>query len=164
MEKLLNKAITEINGYKDEIIDKLVEFSKTDLILFWDRKTDLYLLQEKEWRPILTWVEKELNVELKISNNLDVPENVGLQEVLRKILFNMSDKELVCCYAAALNMRSVLLALAFVKRKLKAEDVWKLSYLEELWQNNLWGVDEEANAKRLERSRELKDIESYLLK
>ena len=76
----------------------------------------------------------------------------------------MPDKELACYYAAALNMKSVLLALALIKGRVDAENASRLSFLDELWQNNLWGIDEEALARRADRGNELKKIEGYLLR
>ena len=47
MENILDKAVDEIKRYKTKIIAELMEFAKTDLLLFWDDKPDLYLQQEK---------------------------------------------------------------------------------------------------------------------
>ena len=110
MENILDKAVDEIKRYKSKIIAELMEFAKTDLLLFWDDKPDLYLQQEKEWGPILTWVEQELNIKLNKSCNLEVPTNTEFQNLLKMVLVNMPDKELACYYAAALNMKSVLLS------------------------------------------------------
>lgn len=164
MENILDKAVDEIKRYKSKIIAELMEFAKTDLLLFWDDKPDLYLQQEKEWGPILTWVEQELNIKLNKSCNLEVPNNMEFQNLLKMVLVNMPDKELACYYAAALNMKSVLLALALIKGRVDAENASRLSYLDELWQNNLWGIDEEALARRADRGNELKKIEGYLLR
>ena len=87
-----------------------------------------------------------------------------MQKPLKTAFAKMTDKEMACYYAAALNMKSVLLALALVKGKINAQTAGKLSYLEELWQNEMWGNDEEAAKRRKERCDELVEIESYLKK
>ena len=142
MKKTLDKAVKEIGQYREEIEKKLLEFARTDLLFFWGEKRDLYLKQKTEWQPIINWVEDALKVAFE----------------------RMNDKELACYYAAALNMKSVLLALALIKGKINAETAGKLSYLEELWQNEMWGNDEEASRRRKERCDELVEIESYLKK
>lgn len=163
MQKILDQAVQEIAIHRPEIIVKLLEFAKTDLLFFWGEKKELFLQQQNEWLPILNWASQELSIELTKTDKLDIPENKALQNPLGQLLNQMSDKELACFYAAALNMRSVLLALALVKRRIDAEEACRLSYLEELWQNEMWGVDEEAQSKRQERCDELKEIESYLI-
>ena len=162
MQKILNQAIKEIGQYRAEITQKLLEFARTDVLFFWGEKKDLFLLQEKEWMPILAWAEDLFKVKLNKTADLKVPENEEMQDPLKKIFDEMSDTELACYYAAALNMRSVLLALAFVKGKLTAEKACKLAYLEEVWQNEIWGEDEDALSRRQERCDELKEIECYL--
>ena len=141
-----------------------MEYAKTDLLYFWGEKRDLYIKQEKEWQPILKWIEDLVKVGVAKTSNLEVPDNSKLQQPLAKIFAAMNDKELACYYAAALNMKSVLLALAVIKGGIDAKKAGELSYLEELWQNEMWGTDSEAKKRREERCAELEIIESYLQK
>ena len=164
MKKTLDKAVKEISQYRDDIEKKLLEFARNDLLFFWGEKRDLYLKQKTEWQPIINWVEESLKVKVKKTDKLDTPDNEEMQKPLKIAFERMSNKELACYYAAALNMKSVLLALALVKGKINAKEAGKLSYLEELWQNEMWGADEEAVKRRKERCDELAIIESYLKK
>jgi chaperone required for assembly of F1-ATPase len=161
-EKLLTQAVKEIAAHRKEMIAKLLEFAQTDLLFFWGEKKDLYLRQEKEWMPILEWASGELHVEIAKTDCLDVPDNSALNNPLKCAFNHMTDKELAAFYVAALNMRSVLLAMALVKGRIDAEEAYRLSYLEELWQNEHWGQDLEAEAKRLERRTELREVEQFL--
>ena len=164
MKEALEQAEKDISAYREEIVAKLLEFARTDLLFFWGEKRELYLKQRAEWQPILDWAGKLLHIDLKSTDSLEVPENGALQNPLEQVLRSMTDKELACYYAAALNMRSNLLALALVKGRIDAETAGKLSYLEELWQNDLWGTDDEAVGRREERFKELHGIEDYLKK
>jgi chaperone required for assembly of F1-ATPase len=164
MRKTLDDAVKEIGQYRGEIEKKLLEFARTDVLFFWGEKRDLYLKQETEWQPIINWIEELLKVKVKKTSSLDTPDNEEMQEPLKITFAKMSDIELACYYAAALNMKSVLLALALIKGKIDAKTAGRLSYLEELWQNEMWGSDEEALKRREERCSELVEIESYLKK
>ena len=164
MKNTIDKAVKEINLSRDEIEKKLLEFARTDLLFFWGEKRDLYMRQQKEWQPVLEWAENLAKVEIAKTKGLDVPDNSKLQQPLAKIFAAMDDKELACYYAATLNMKSVLLALALVKGRIDAKKAGELAYLEELWQNEMWGTDSEAVKRRNERCNELAIIESYLNK
>ena len=76
----------------------------------------------------------------------------------------LSDKELSGFYVAALNMRSVLLALALVKGKISASEAFELSELEELYQARKWGVDQIAETRRDSIKKILISAEQYLRK
>lgn len=162
MRKALDQAVAEIARYRREIINKMLEFARTDLLFFWAEKKELFLQQQEQWQPILDWAAQELAVDLNKTDTLEVPDNLAMNNPLAQAMETMSDKELACFYAAALNMRSVLLAFALTKGRINAEEAYRLSYLEELWQNEKWGTDAEAVCRRESRLSDLREIESYL--
>lgn len=161
MQKNLSKAVEDIAKYKSSMQQQLLEFSQTDMLFFFSEKKELYKLQKQYWMPIIEWAEKLLGMKLTISNSLSVPSNEGLKEALEKQIKLLNDKEFCCWYAAALNMRSVLLGLALIKNKCNAKDAAYLSALEELWQNEQWGEDEEAKEARTIKEKELFEIEAF---
>ena len=48
----LEQAVKEIQNHREDVIAKLVQFSKTDSLLFWDKEAKLYEKQEELWGPI----------------------------------------------------------------------------------------------------------------
>lgn len=162
MSDYLNKAAAEIGKSRKEVIDRLVVFSQTDLLLFWGHEKDLIERQEKIWGPILQWANNEINVEFMKTQGLDVPENKASGEKLKDYLNSFSDKELAAFYVAALNMKSVLLAIALVKKRLSADEAFNAAFLDELWQAESWGVEKEAEKRRGELKKELHEIEDFL--
>lgn len=162
MSDYLNKAAAEIGKSRKEVIDRLVVFSQTDMLLFWGHEKDLIERQEKVWGPILQWANNEINVEFVKTQGLDVPENKASGEKLRDYLNSFSDKELAAFYVAALNMKSVLLAIALVKKRLSADEAFNAAFLDELWQAESWGVEKEAEKRRVELKKELHEVEDFL--
>ncbi|MBP3346138.1 MAG: hypothetical protein J6L86_03790 [Alphaproteobacteria bacterium] len=162
MSDYLNKTAAEIGKSRKEVIDRLVVFSQTDMLLFWGHEKDLIERQEKVWGPILQWANNEINVEFVKTQGLDVPENKASGEKLRDYLNSFSDKELAAFYVAALNMKSVLLAIALVKKRLSAEEAFNAAFLDELWQAESWGVEKEAEKRRSELKKELHEVEDFL--
>lgn len=159
----LNAAMADVDNNRSEIIDKLVQFSLTDMLLFWGQDKDLMARQQELWTPILQWAKKTMDLDLITTCGIDVPaqdRKTGYR--LRCFIETMSDKELLAFFKAALNMRSVLLAAALVKGEINAEQAFQAAYVEELWQSENWGVVEEAEQKRDELKQELIDIENFL--
>lgn len=157
------KAQEEISANRSEVVEKLVRFALTDALLFWSHNDDLSKRQEKLWMPVVIWVRKVLQVEILTTDGLEVPkENEKIVDQLKFFLEKLSDKRLTALYLAALDMRSVILAMALVEGRLDAEAAYKAAWLEELWQAEKWGIDPEAERKRLEMKKELQEIEAFL--
>lgn len=159
----LQQAEKEIAAYREEIIQRLLQFSMTDMLLFWGADKELVKRQEQQWLPVLEWARDEFKAEFVKTHGLEVPEaNKAAAIRLQNFMESLSDKELAAFYLAALNMRSVLLAAALIKGRLSAEQAYQAAYLEELFQAEKWGSDAEAAAKREERRQELLGIASFL--
>ncbi len=157
------QAEKEIKEYRSEVIEKLVEFSFTDVILFWSANDDIKSLQTEKWLPVLKWLNNRFKITLKETDGLTPPpqnENnrAGFTEILKK----MSLKTLTAYYLAAVRLKSPLLALALVEKKITASEAFELAYLEELYQSKSWGVDEEAEQGRQCVKNELLEIEEFL--
>ena len=59
-------------------------------------------------------------------------------------------------------MKSVLLAIALVKKRINADEAFQAAYLDELWQAESWGVEEEAEKRRGELKKELHEVADFL--
>lgn len=163
MNLYLEKTAREIGKDREEVIDRLVRFALTDMMLFWGQNEDLVKRQEKIWGPLLEWANEEINTKFIRTQSLDVPEQEKTSGYrLKAFLEKLSDKELAAFYVAALNMKSVLLAAALVKGRIDAKQAFEAAYLEELWQAENWGVEEEAEKRRAEVRQELVEIEKFL--
>ena len=130
MSLYLEKTAKEIGKSREEIIDRLVQFALTDMLLFWGQNKSLVERQEKTWGPLLEWANEEINTKFIRTQGLDVPEQEKTSGYrLKMFLEKLSDKELAAFYAAALNMKSVLLAAALVKGRINAKQAFEAAYL-----------------------------------
>ena len=153
----------DVQKNKNAIIDRLVNFALNDVLLFWSTDKKVQKEQEKNWSPIIVWANQTVNVDFKKTDSLEVQsENVNTSSRLKDYLSSLSDKELSGFYSAALNMRSVLLALALVKGKINANKAFELSELEELYQARKWGTEPVAEARRNSIKNLLISTEKYL--
>ncbi len=150
---------------KTALIERMVNFALNDVLLFWSTDEKVQKEQEEKWTPIIVWANETVNVEFKKTSTLEVSQdNVNTASKLKEYLSSLSNKELSAFYVAALNMRSVLLALALVKEKISAKEAFELSELEELYQARKWGSEPVAEARRNSIKNILVCTEEYLRK
>lgn len=157
------KIEEDIRQHREELIERLVKFSLNDVLLFWSSDEDLRHEQEKKWMPVIHWVDENVNARFKTTSGIDTPAvNAESALELSKYIHQFSDKELAAFYIAALNMRSVLLALALVKGFINAEQAFEMSELEELYQAQKWGKVPEAEKRRDNLKKSIVAVEKYL--
>ncbi|MFV0625823.1 MAG: hypothetical protein ACK5N8_00555 [Alphaproteobacteria bacterium] len=161
--KKIEEAKKFIARDREEVVDILVDFSITDLLIFWGTEKELLLRQEQQWKPILNWLEELLSVKFNYSSGLDVPnQHPETNNRIRAFVSGLSEDELAVYYASTMILRSTLLAMAFVKKRIDAEEAFQASFIEELWQAESWGIVVEAEERRSAILAELKFLEKVL--
>lgn len=158
-----SKATAEIAQNRDKVIEKLVQFSLTDTMVFWSTEKDLMEAQQKVWGPILKWANDGLKTQIQSTQSLEVPiVNLESGYRVRNFLHKLNDKELTVFYKAALLMKSVILAMAFVHREIDANQAFEAALLEEIWQNKAWGTTDDVEENQDQFKKELFEMEKIL--
>lgn len=156
------QAEKEIAENKDEIADKLAGLSLTDVLLFLCPNDKIRKRQVQKWLPVLRWLNKKFNLEMEKTESLLPPDsNEKNLQVFKKILEEMPIKKFTAFYFTALKLKSPLLALAYVEGKISMDEAFNLAFLEELCQNEEWGVDTEAAENRAQIRKELQETDVY---
>ena len=134
---------------KQKYIDEVMKYINTDLICYWEQKPeDLYTLQIDNWSKQLKKLKKE---ELKFDytfNILPIKQNKFSIKLLKNKLIKLDDMILACLLILTKTTSSLLLSYLFVSNKIKPIDLYKNTYLHEIWQSNKWGIVEEEKEKR----------------
>lgn len=156
----LLKSEQYIKEHRDETIKTMCDFAATDMLLFWSDRADISQRQWEIWQPFID----ALQVKINISESLQIPDNELFLKFLRSKLSSLKDNELTAAFLAATKLKSVILGLSMLEEKNSIEEVFKAAFLEELYQNEFWGSDEEADKKRMMVKSELQKIREYLYK
>ena len=134
---------------KQKYIDEVMKYINTDLICYWEQKPeDLYTLQIDNWRKQLKKLKDE---ELKFDytyNILPVKQKDYSIELLKNKLIQLDDIILACLLIVTKTTSSLLLSYLFTTNRIKPIDLYKNTYLHEIWQSNKWGIVEEEKEKR----------------
>ena len=134
---------------KQKYIDEVMKYINTDLICYWKNEPeDLYTLQIDNWSKQLKKLKKE---ELKFDytfNILPIEQNKSSIELLKNKLIKLDDMILACLLILTKITSSLLLSYLFVTNRIKPIDLFKNTYLHEIWQSKKWGIVEEEKEKR----------------
>ena len=146
-------AIDLVSADRSGTICKLVEYGETDTLCYRaDPEDALYKQQQDQWEPILRSVEKRHNLRFhRISGVIHKSQPVETMEKLRRLLSGMDSFILAGLQNTASLAASLCIALETAREDSNPEELWRLASLEEEWQAQLWGRDDQAEARLARR-------------
>ena len=146
---IFSLAKDKIQVDKQKYIEEVLKYINTDLICYWENKPDdLYALQLDNWNSQLKKLRKEeLNFDYTF-NIIPIKQNKYSIELLKNKLTLLDDIMLSCLLIVTKTTSSLLLSYLFTTNRIKPIDLYKNTYLHEIWQSKKWGIVEEEKEKR----------------
>ena len=141
-----NVAIDRVNEKHDDVVEMLAAYGETDLLCYRATHPDeLIVKQAAAWDLPLEWAKVALGAPLKITQGV-VPVDQPNQSIanLRAEVAKMEPFSLSAFYDLVHISGSLVLPLAVFHREMSAESAWSAAQVDEIWQKEIWGEDEEA--------------------
>ena len=123
----------------------LAAYGETDLLCYRAPEADLAAIEAEVWNPILAWAETRHGVEFTLVNGImHQPQPPATLAALSSALAAYDPFRLAALSPLITIGGSLVVALALVERAFDSEQLWQAVTLDEVWQENRWGADEEA--------------------
>lgn len=149
---------------RKEVAAEVLAYAETDLLCY--RSGDdatLAARQQSLWDPLLHWVVASYGASLTVTDGLmPVAQSAAALAPLAAKIDALDDAELTALALAAPAAGSLVVALALLDGRLSAEEAFAISQLDETYQIEQWGEDEEAAERRAELRREFQEIARFL--
>ena len=147
---LLSTAIDRVREEKNSYINDIINFIDTDLICYRaDNPIDLVSFQNKHWDPVITLIEKYINNNVSVFKGvMPSQQNSKVHHKIKNLVVELNDVQISVLHRITNLIGSVFLALCILKKDLSNKQAFELSFLDELWQAENWGYEEDASAKR----------------
>jgi chaperone required for assembly of F1-ATPase len=152
--RLANTAIEAIPKARTETADTVASYAASDLICYRaEAPQALVERQSRHWDPVLARIEADAKLSFIRAAGIvhQTQPEIALQKV-REIALALDDFSLAGLAFGAGLFGSAILSLALQRGWLDGPQAFELSRLDEIWQEEQWGVDEEAR-ERTERLR-----------
>lgn len=141
-----NSALDKVAEQFDEVADLLIAYGGSDLLCY--RATGPEGLVERQaagWTPLLDWAAQDLSAPLTVTHGIvHVDQPQASLDCLAALVRAYSPFQLAAFHDLVAISGSLILALAVTEAHLSADQAWDLSRIDETWQAELWGVDDEA--------------------
>jgi chaperone required for assembly of F1-ATPase len=161
--RLAFTAIDRAPDAREEVAGEIADKAGADALCYFAEGPDnLVERQISHWGPILDWAEEELGLAfVRVAGLIHRPQPEATLARVRSLALELSDFQLTGLINAAGLFGSVVLAFALQRGRLTGEAAFDLSRLDEAFQEERWGVDEEAAARTVRLRHEAVTLERW---
>lgn len=153
LRDMADYAIDVIDGDLLQTAHKLVAYADTDTLLYRaDPDEPLYARQLEVWEPILTAFEARESVRMRrVSGIMHTAQDEAALLQLRSRLGMLDPFSLAALEGMTTLAASLVIGLTALETSDDPIPLWRAASLEEDWQVEQWGRDEEAEERREKR-------------
>lgn len=143
-----NAAIDKVRHQHVEVAEMIAGYGDSDLLCYRAiQPIELIDWQARQWDPALDWAAETLDVRLSVQSG--VMHHAQRPDHLTRLsdrVLGMNDFQLAGFHDLVGLSGSLILGFAAAYGWRDADAIWKLSRLDEQWQAEQWGEDEDAEA------------------
>ncbi|MDQ0474402.1 ATP12 family chaperone protein [Labrys wisconsinensis] len=157
MTRIVNSALDGVAEAMPAVAAEIARYAGSDLLCYRAAEPERLVLRQAEaWTPLLDWAATRYGARLVLAEGIVFAEQPA--EALAAIeaaLTRFGPIGLAALHVLTTLTGSAVLALAVAERRLEPEAAWAAAHVDEDFQTELWGADEEAQARRAARWREM---------
>ena len=149
--RLLNSAIDGVAGSMDETRAEIVRYAGSDLLCYRAESPEaLAGRQRLAFDPVLDWAAKILGARFALAAGvIHVEQPAEALAAIRAAVGAVDDPAALAASSVVTTLTgSAILALAVAHGFLSAEAAWRIAHVDEDFQIEQWGEDDEAMARR----------------
>ncbi len=141
-----NAAIDKVAVQHGRVAEMLAEYGGTDLLCYRaEAPAELVARQEAAWDPLLAWARDALDAPLVTTRGvMHVPQPERSLQAFDAQVRALDPFALTALHDLVTLSGSLVIGLAAIHEHLPAGDLWQRSRIDEIWQEEQWGADEEA--------------------
>jgi chaperone required for assembly of F1-ATPase len=141
-----NSAIDKVTHQHADVVAMLGEYGGTDLLCYRALDQDeLLARQAQAWDPLLSWAAETFDAPLVITQGvIPVEQPETSQMRLAAAVAELDSFRVAALHDLVAISGSLVLALAVARGRITAEQAWDIARIDEEFQIEAWGADEEA--------------------
>jgi len=141
-----NAAIDKLSVQHGEVADMVADYGGTDLLCYRaDAPHELTDRQAKGWDPMLDWAQTTFGARLRPTTGvMHCAQDPDALARLRRLVHGQGHFQLTALHDLVGLSGSLILGVAATTDDFAPELLWSLSRIDEDWQTEQWGHDEEA--------------------
>lgn len=144
--RTMNSAIDKVAAEREAVADLIAAYGDADLLCYRaEFPEELVKRQAAAWDPLLDWAAGALGARLQPrSGVMHKPQDKAALDRLRQLTDEFSNIELAAFHDLVSLSGSLVIGFATARGHQVADHLWAVSRIDESWQEEQWGEDEDA--------------------
>lgn len=152
LTRLANSVIDAVVDNVDAVIDDVTKYSGSDLLFYRAaHPAELVAREAAAWDPVLFWLAEEFGAHFILAEGIVHVRQPEQAVAAVRALLPTNPWTVAALHLVTTLTGSALLAVALLQGKLDAGQVWAAAHVDDDWNVERWGVDEEVAARRESR-------------
>ncbi|WP_371171230.1 ATP12 family chaperone protein [Aliiroseovarius sp. 2305UL8-7] len=145
--RMANSALDKVAHQFSEVAEMLAAYGDSDLLCYRATHPDALIARQAEhWDPLLEWAADTYGARLvPVAGIMHQPQDSEAVARLSEQVYSLNHFEIAAFHDLVAISGSLVLALSVTANRLSIDEAWSLSRLDEEWQIEQWGEDEEAS-------------------
>ena len=163
LTRAANSAVEKVTPQFHDVTSMLGDYGGTDLLSYRASEPEaLTRMQALGWDPLIDWAATELRAPLRITHGvIPVPQDPAVLLKLQAEIASLDAFALTALHDLVTLPGSLILGLAVLRGRLDAETAWKLARIDEEFQADRWGSDDEADQAAQGRLEAMRNAERF---
>jgi chaperone required for assembly of F1-ATPase len=152
LTRFANSVMDGVVDRVEAVRDDVAKYLQSDLLFYRASHPDALVAREaKHWDPVLFWAADELGAHFILAEGIVHVRQPGSAVEAARAGLPDNPWSIAAMHVVTSLTGSALLALALRYRVLDPDQVWAAAHVDEDWNIEQWGIDEEVAARRAAR-------------
>ena len=146
MTRYANSAIDKVARQHADVVGIVAAYGETDLLCYRATEPEALLVrQSAAWDVHLDWAATALDARLQVTQGvIPIPQDAASLSNLHRLTAALNPFQLAPFHDFVAITGSLILGFAMARDRLTADEAFTLSRIDEHWQAEFWGQDEDA--------------------
>jgi len=150
LTQIASTALDHVGPNRGEVVEITAAYGSSDLLCYRaDAPAELVVRQASAWNPVLEWFTSHTGVALVTTTGIiHRTQPADAVSVMDRLVADHDDWRLAGLSLATARLGSLVLAIGLINGKFSAAEAMALAHVDEDFQIERWGQDDEALAHR----------------
>jgi chaperone required for assembly of F1-ATPase len=152
MTRFANSVVQSVVDRADAVADDIAKYLQSDLLFYRAGHPEALVAREaRHWDPVLFWAADALGAHFILAEGIVHVRQPDAAVAAVRAAFPDDPWSIAALHVVTTLTGSALLALALLHGVLDPDAIWAAAHVDEDWNAEKWGVDEEVAARRAAR-------------